>query len=335
MRAEDMEAMKSRILSFLGASEDYVSGQELCERLNVSRTAVWKVINQLRDEGYEIESVQNRGYRILKRPDVITAEEIESRLNTSWAARPVIYHESIGSTNDEARRLAEEGAGSGTLVVAEKQTDGRGRRGRSWVTPEKSAVAMSLVLRPPGLTPSHSSMLTLVMGLAVCAAIRKYPGVDAGIKWPNDVIAGGRKICGILTEMSGEVDYINYIVIGIGINTDVKAFPPELEKTAVSLHELCGEKPDRAELICGIMEEFEKFYEEFMKTQDLRALMDDYNRLLAGKGDRVRVLAPDNEHCGVSEGINADGELLVRLNDGSLERVFAGEVSVRGVYGYV
>lgn len=320
----------------LTQSDGYVSGQALCDRLGVSRTAVWKVINQLKEEGYEIESVTGKGYRITGRPDRITAEEITSRLDTDWAARPVRYFDSVDSTNNEAKRLAEQGAPEGTLVVAEEQTQGKGRRGRAWMTPTGTAIAMSLVLRPgTRLHPDRAPMLTLVMGMTVAAACREVTSAAIGIKWPNDVVSQGRKICGILTEMSCEVDFINYVVIGIGINTGIETFPPELQETAVSLHTLMGRKPDRARLIAACMKAFERYYGLFMKTQDFTLLMEEYNALLVGKGGRVRVLSPGNEFEGISEGINPMGELRVRREDGTEETVFAGEVSVRGIYGYV
>lgn len=326
--------MRSRILLALSRTDGYVSGQELCEELQVSRTAVWKVINQLKEEGYEIESVPRKGYRILERPDKITAEEVGSRLNTSWAGKNIVFFETVGSTNNEAGRLAENGAPEGTLVLAEEQNKGKGRRGRGWVTPPGSAIAMSLVVRPE-VEPSHASMVTLVMGMAVASACREFCGVDAGIKWPNDVVAGGRKICGILTEMNSQIDYINYLVIGTGINTNVENFPPELSKTAVSLHQIMGRKPDRAGLIAACMEKFEQYYERFIETQDLSLLKDEYNNLLVGIGGAVRVLAPGNEYNGISGGINSSGELMVTREDGTVEKVYAGEVSVRGIYGYV
>ncbi len=326
--------MKCSVLTALSRADGFVSGQELCDELQVSRTAVWKVINQLKEEGYEIESVPRKGYRILHRPDVVTAEEVESRLQTKWVGRPVRYCAVTDSTNNEARRLAEAGAPSGTLVVAEEQNQGKGRRGRSWMMAPGSAVAMTLLLRPE-IAPTHASMLTLVMGVAVARACKIFCGVETKIKWPNDVVAAGRKLCGILTEMSSEIDYINYLVIGAGINTYVRDFPEELAKKAVSLHELTGSRPDRAGLIAECMRQFELCYEEFLKTQDLSGLKDEYNALLAGIGGRVRVLEPGNEYDGVSEGINEHGELLVRRDDGKIEEVYAGEVSVRGIYGYV
>ncbi|MCC8103199.1 MAG: biotin--[acetyl-CoA-carboxylase] ligase [Clostridiales bacterium] len=332
--------MKTKILSMLSDQDHYVSGQALCEQLQVSRTAVWKTMNQLREDGYEIESVPSKGYRITKRPDRITSEEIISRLHSRWAAQQVYYYESTDSTNNEARRLAEKGAVSGTLVVAEEQVQGKGRRGRSWVTPAGTAIAMSLLLRPgqfeqTRLQPDHAPMLTLVMGMAVAAACREVCGVEVGIKWPNDVVADGKKICGILTEMSCEMDYINYVVIGIGINTGIEQFPPELSQRAISLHILMGCRPDRAKLIDACMEKFEQYYDRFMRTQDFTSLLDEYNDCLLGKGDRVRVLSSEREFEGVSCGINTRGELMVRREDGTMEQIFAGEVSVRGIYGYV
>lgn len=326
--------MKSKILRALSHAEDYVSGQELCEALHVSRTAVWKTINQLKEEGYEIESATRRGYRITGRPDVITAGEVKSRLDTEWIGKEIHFFEVTDSTNNEAGRLAENGAPHGTLVLAEKQEKGKGRRGRQWVTPARSAVSMSLILRPQ-IAPPCASMLTLVMGLAVAYGCRDCCGVQAKIKWPNDIVVDGKKICGILTEMSSEIDYIRHIVIGAGINTCVENFPPELQKTAVSLHQLTGSRPDRAALIAACMKRFEEFYAVFLQTQDLSGLREPYNALLAGLGNEVRVLEPGSEYSGRSEGINARGELQVRRADGSLTEVYAGEVSVRGVYGYI
>lgn len=326
--------MKSKILAALGQADDYVSGQELCGMLHVSRTAVWKVINQLKEDGYEIESVPRRGYRIHSRPDRISAEEVKSRLDTNWIGGDIRFYETIDSTNNEARRLAEQGASCGTLVLAEKQQSGKGRRGRSWMTQSGSAIAMSLVLRPK-LPPTCASMVTLVMGLAVAKACQEYCGVDAKIKWPNDIVVEGKKICGILTEMSSEIDYINYVVIGTGINTKVEQFPPELVQTAASLHQIMGRQADRAGLIAACMQKFEQYYEKFEIQQDLSLLMEEYNMLLAGKNGEVRVLEPGNEYRGISEGINSLGELQVRKEDGTVESVYAGEVSVRGIYGYV
>ena len=325
--------MKGEILHILRNQEGYVSGQELCEKFGVSRTAVWKAIHQLKTEGYEIEAVTNKGYRIVACPDVISAEEVKSLLDTRWAGQEIAYYSVVDSTNNKAKRMAEEGALHGTLVLADEQTGGRGRRGRGWKTPPKSGIAMTLIIRPK-LLPEKASMITLVMGMAVASACRELLGLPAGIKWPNDVVINGRKICGILTEMSAEMDDIHYLVIGSGINVNMEEFPEEIREVATSLSIQAGHPVNRAEVICCCMKYFERYYETFMETEDLTGLMDAYNGMLVNMDAEVRVLEPGNEYCGVSMGINSRGELLVKRDKDTVEEVFAGEVSVRGVYGY-
>lgn len=326
--------MKKEILSALRGSGDYVSGQELCEKLQVSRTAVWKVIKQLQEEGYEIKAVPNRGYRIVGSPDVVSAEEIESRLRTSWAGHPVRYFDEVASTNQTAKQLGEEGAPEGTLVVADRQNHGKGRAGRVWEMKPGTAIAMTLLLRPK-LPPNRISMVTLVMGMAVACACRELYDLPVGIKWPNDVVTGGRKLSGILTEMSTELMAVNYVVIGVGINVNIREFPEEIRQTATSLELELGHETNRAELITSCMNDFERFYEKFLQAGDLSLLMETYNELLLNRGRAVRVLEPGNEYTGTALGINKEGELLVRREDGTVTAVYAGEVSVRGVYGYV
>ncbi len=326
--------MKRAILTALQRTEDYVSGQELCSWLGVSRTAVWKVINQLKEDGYEIESVPHKGYRILHSPDYVTAEQVGSLLRTVWAGGEIHYFETTDSTNNEARKLAEQGAPHGTLVLADFQESGKGRRGRAWSAPKGTSVMMSLVVRP-SLPPERASMMTLLMGMAVSAAVRGLCGLEVSIKWPNDVVADRKKICGILTEMSCEIDYINYLVIGTGINVNLDEFPEDLRQKASSIHLLTGEKVSRAALAAFCLKKFEYYYGRFMETQDMSLLQEEYNDLLAGKDGAVRVLEPGHEYDGVSRGINERGELLVESGDGTVRQVYAGEVSVRGIYGYV
>lgn len=327
------DSRKSAILAALRRTDGYVSGQELCDCFKISRTAVWKIMNQLKEEGYEIESVSRKGYRILSWPDCITAERVGGMMETSWAGRYLKYFDVTGSTNNEARKLAEHDAPHGTLVLADCQQHGKGRRGRAWTTPPGTSIAMSLIVRPQ-IRPDHASMMTLVMGLAIAAACREMCQIETHIKWPNDIVVNGKKICGILTEMSSEIDYINYLVIGAGINVNLTDFPEELKSMATSLCLEAGEKTDRAALVAESMKQFENYYEKFLETQDMALLRDEYNGLLAGKDAPVRVLEPGNEHCGISRGINDRGELLVELEDGTVEAVYAGEVSVRGIYGY-
>ncbi len=329
-----MTMEKKDILSALREKDGYTSGQELCERFGVSRTAVWKKINQLKEEGYEIEAVSNKGYRIIKSPNAITAEEVEAYLSTRWIGRPTEYFSLIDSTNNYCKKRAEEGAPEGLLVLADEQTAGKGRRGRSWATPPGTAIAMTLLLRPT-VRPERISMVTLLTGMALTAACRKLYDLPVGIKWPNDVVVDGKKISGTLTEMSAEMSTVHYIVVGTGINVNVETFPEELSATATSILLETGKQQNRAQLAAETMNYFEQYYEKFLQTEDLSLLKEEYDGMLLNLGRQVRVLEPNQEYSGISEGIDSLGELLVRREDGSLEKVYAGEVSVRGVYGYV
>lgn len=326
--------MKSEILTLLRERKDYVSGQELCERFGVSRTAVWKAIGQLKKEGYHIEAVQNRGYLLVEEQELFGQYELESRMDTKWAGHPITCYDVLDSTNLQAKLDAERGAGQGTLVVADMQTAGRGRRGRTWSSPPGTNVYFTLILKPE-LTPDKASMLTPVMGLAAAEGIRRTCGLEAQIKWPNDIVINGKKVCGMLAEMSLERDFIHYIVIGVGINVGLQEFPEEIAVTATCLQQECGKKVPRAELIANIMRAFEEYFEVFLKRGDFSGLMGQYNRLLANNGREVKVLDPKGEFQGIARGINELGELLVEKGDGSVMAVYAGEVSVRGIYGYV
>lgn len=326
--------MKAEILSLLRESGTYVSGQELCERFGVSRTAVWKAINQLKKEGYCIEAVQNKGYLLVQEDEVFGQNELESRMQTKWAGHPVTFYSQINSTNLQAKLDAENGAEQGALVVADMQTAGRGRRGRSWCSPAGTNVYFTLLLKPE-YAADKASAVTLVMAMAVVEGIRETCGVEAGIKWPNDIVIGGKKVCGMLTEMSVERDYIHYVVIGVGVNVGLQEFAPEIAATATSLQQECDRKVPRAALTANIMKAFEKYYQTFLETLDMSGLLEDYNRLLVNRGKEVRVLDPKGEFTGISRGINRLGELLVERSDGNVEPVYAGEVSVRGIYGYI
>lgn len=326
--------MKTEILRCLRETDGYVSGQELCERLKVSRTAVWKVIRQLQAEGYEIDAVRNKGYCLKESGDAYTQEELQSVMSSRWAGRNLFFLEEVDSTNNMARTLAEQGAPEGTLVVTANQTAGKGRRGRSWTAPRGSSIAMSILLRPE-FAPERASMLTLVAAMAVARGIREVTGIAAGIKWPNDIVADGRKLCGILTEMSTEIECIRYVVIGIGINVSIREFPEELRSTATSLELCTGAPVKRALLIDACMRAFEDCYEKFLKTLDLTLLQEEYNQELVNVEREVRVLTPAGDYSGISHGVNREGELIVELADGEIRNVVSGEVSVRGIYGYV
>ncbi len=326
--------LKSEVLRLLKCADGYISGQAICGELEVSRTAVWKVIRQLRSEGYVIRAVQNKGYYLLEKPDVLSKEELEGAIDSEWAGKTVYYYSVTDSTNSCIKALAETGAKQGTLVVADMQSAGKGRRGRSWYSEAGSGVWMSILLRPE-FEPNQASMITLVAALAAAKAIRDVSGLDARIKWPNDIVINGKKVCGILTEMSLEADYIRYVVCGIGINVNHKEFPEDIRATATSLMLESGEKVSRIQLISELWKHFEKYYELFCADGDLKHLKAEYNSILVNKDKQVRVLEPKGEWSGKATGINNKGELLVETEDGSVNKVYSGEVSVRGIYGYI
>lgn len=330
--------LKAEILNTLKNTKDYVSGQELCDKFNVSRTAIWKNINSLKEEGYDIEAVRNKGYYLRETADVLNENEIRSFLNTEWNAREIYYYKETDSTNTRAKELFRKGAAHGTLVVADGQTQGRGRMGRVWESPEGESIYMTTLLKPQ-IHPVEASMLTLVMALSLVRTFQELYGIEAGpegiqIKWPNDIVLKKKKITGILTEMSADMDEVHYVIIGTGINMNITQIPEELQEKATSLLLGTGKKLKRSQVIGKAMEYFEQDYEKFVTTHDLRLLREDYEKFLVNKDAQVRVLDPKGEYTGIARGINDKGELLIEKN-GEILTVYAGEVSVRGIYGYV
>ena len=245
----------------------------------------------------------------------------------------IIHCQVTGSTNADAAKAASEGAPEGTLIVADRQEAGRGRKGRSWSSPEGCNLYCSLLLRPE-YRPEQACMVTLVMALAVSEAIHELE-MDAWIKWPNDIVISGKKVCGILTEMSLVQGNIAHVVVGTGINVNQTEFPEEIRETATSLKIQSGHEADREKLLARVMEYFEKYYDTFLRDGDLSGLQELYEKRLVNRNQTVRVLDPAGEFEGTAIGINHLGELLVEKEDGTVEAVYAGEVSVRGVYGYV
>ena len=330
--------MKTEILKLLRETDGYVSGQQISRQFGVSRTAVWKVIRQLQEDGYQVEAVRNKGYHIVDSPDVMTKEELASLMKTRWAGRNILYYDVTDSTNLRIKQAGDEGAPHGTLAVADRQTAGRGRRGRTWESPAGSSIYMSILLRPE-IAPNKASMLTLVMALNVVEGIREcvgsgedIPGIQ--IKWPNDIIINGKKLAGILTEMSSQIDYINHVTVGVGINVNMTEFPEEIADTATSLRLECGHTVKRASLIAAVMERLEENYEIFLETEDLSGLLGRYSALLVNRDRDVLIIGQKEKYQAHAIGIDNTGELIVRREDGSIEKINAGEVSVRGVYGY-
>lgn len=245
-----------------------------------------------------------------------------------------VNYKEIDSTNLEAARLAMDGAAEGTLVVSKVQTAGRGRRGRQWDSPEGEAIYMSLVLRPQ-TTADKISGITLVMALSVAQALERIGVKGSRIKWPNDIVLEGKKLCGILTELHMESGSISDVIVGVGVNVNQESFSPEITDIATSIFAVTGQKIEKEILIDAVMKAFERNYDIYQQTYDMTNLIEDYHAFLANRNQKVRVLDPKGEYEGIALGINLRGELLVSKQDDTIETVYAGEVSVRGIYGYI
>ncbi|MFZ5967925.1 MAG: biotin--[acetyl-CoA-carboxylase] ligase [Bacillota bacterium] len=329
--------MKKKILEALKQGKDsYISGEELSDHIGVTRTAVWKHIKQLKEEGYEIESSSRKGYRLVSEPDSLDAKALQIELNTTVIGREIYHFESIDSTNNKAKLLASEGAAEGTVVIAEEQTLGRGRLGRHWVSPKSTGIWMSIILRP-NIEPTDAAKITLLTAAAVALAMKKTLECQPGIKWPNDIILEKRKICGILTEMSSELNSVNYLVVGIGINAnmDAETFPEDIRKVATSISSCLGKEISRRELVKSIFEEFEILYLEYTRTRSMKEIVEICKAYSVTLDNRVRIISRNQEIQAYAEDLTEDGELVIRKDNGERETIISGEVSVRGILDYV
>lgn len=311
-----------------------MSGQDICDQLGVSRTAIWKNIKALKEAGYQIDSVNNKGYKLIMEPDRLSEEEIRRYKHTKWLGETVYYRDTMDSSNTQAKRLGENGAENGMLVVTDCQTAGKGRRGRSWVSPTGVNCYFTVLLRPD-IAADRASMITLVAALSLAKAIKETAQLETMIKWPNDVIANGKKLCGILTEGSTDLEYMNYVVVGIGVNCNQMQFPTDIRETASSICLETGKKVNRCQLLGNFLTHFERNYEIFLDAEDLGNLKDAYNSLLVNRGREVMIIEKDGERKATAIGIDEKGRLLVKDAAGKCETIIAGEVSVRGIYGYV
>ncbi|MBR4039433.1 MAG: biotin--[Clostridia bacterium] len=259
----------------------------------------------------------------------MTKESILTGLETAWAGCEIVYFDETDSTNRQARILAMEGAAHGTLVLADRQTAGRGRRGRGWISPAGEGIFMTLIVRPQA-RPSQAAKMSLSLALAVARAIRRETGLDARIKWPNDIVIGGRKVCGLLLEMDATAQKINSIAAGVGINVHQTRFDEEIAHTASSLDLLAGRRISRNALVRAFLAEFER-----AQTLCDEEMMCEYRGLSATIGQRVQVIALDGTYTGTAKGITQSGSLLVEDDAGALREVLAADVSVRGIMDYV
>ena len=316
--------IREKALEVLGRGET-VSGEQLAKELGVSRNAVWKVMNRLREGGYKIDAVTNRGYRLLSAPDLLCETEIRRWLTTKEMGRKLEIHELLDSTNNRAKALAAEGAPHGTAVIADSQTGGRGRRGRSFFSPEHSGIYLTVILRP-SCTPEQASLLTSMAAVATARAIEKTADADVKIKWVNDLYLGNRKICGILSEagMNMESGQLDHVAVGIGVNTARMAFPPELQEIATSVGNETGTVPDRNRLIAEILNELEKLYDE----QDSTAFLRESRRRSNVIGRDITVIEGEKRYPARAVDIDSRGRLIIETPEGRT-RLNYGEVSLR------
>lgn len=301
----------------------HISGEDISVHLGGSRASVWKYIMELRKDGYRIDAVPNLGYMLVLSPDVLFGYEIKNGLRTERIGKVDIHHyKSITSTNDEAYRLAEAGEPEGVVVIAETQIGGKGRLGRKWVSPKRSGIYMSLILRPDVETDAVPT-ITLIAALSVAKALNNIDGIDARIKWPNDIMIGSKKVCGILTEMKAQPDRVDFIVLGMGINVNTSR--GRLPDSATSIKNVTGKECDRGAIVRRVLEEFEKDYKEFQKGR-FAALRKECKKLSLILGKKVEITEHHRKIKGKAVDIDEKGALVVLERDGTLRRVFSGDV---------
>lgn len=322
--------MRKTIVELLkNAGGGFISGESIAGELGISRTAVWKHIQKLRENGYEILSRERHGYKLKDAPDLLLPSEIQIGLDTQIIGKEMHYQPSVDSTNRLAKKLAYNGAADGAIVVAEEQTGGKGRLDRNFYSPRGKGIWFSVILRP-NLLPKDAPKCTLMAAVAIAEAMKRFD-LRAEIKWPNDIMFDGRKLVGILTEMTGEIGKVTYIVIGVGINVNISRdeFPDELKDIAASLSEISGYEISRVKLFRAVLEEFDKLYREVNAAGFDKIIQrwKEYNITL-GKNIRVISAIDGKSFTGKAVDLNADGALVVETETGR-RSVYAGDVSIR------
>lgn len=321
--------MKNKVIEFLKNNQDnYVSGEEISKMLGVTRAAVWKHIKSLKDMGYNIESASKKGYKLVMSPDILTYNEIKEYLDTDFVGRNIYHFDELDSTNSYAKSVAEQLEGEGHVIITEKQINGRGRLGRQWISQNNKGIWMSIILKPK-IDIYDVSKITQVAAASVNKAINNLD-IHSLIKWPNDIIINNKKVCGILTEMNSEINIINYIIVGIGINVnhDDGDFSEEIKDIATSLKIQTHNKIKRNELVAKILNYFEEYYKEFVQGNfGVTLNMCRENSYVLHK--YINIIRNGSITVAKAIDINDNGELVVEYNDGNVDTVLSGEVSVR------
>ncbi len=316
------------ILKYL-IEKEYVSGEVLAQRLGVSRVAVWKQIQKLKDLGYKIISEQNLGYCLISRPDLLLPQEIQRGLNTSYIGKKIFYFPELESTNVIAKEKAllyrTEEIDEGAIVIAEKQNAGKGRLGRKWFSPA-GGIWFSIILYPQ-LLPSYIPRITLITAVAAVKAVKICTRIEPKIKWPNDILINEKKVCGISTEMSAELDTINWIVVGIGINVNIdhKKFPEDIQENTISLKEVTGREISRVKLAQAFLREFEKYYES-LKRRESSSALSEWKSCSYTLGKKIRVDMGERIIAGEAVDINEKGALILKNENGELVEIISGTI---------
>lgn len=323
-------SVKKQLIAALTREEaDFISGQALADMIGCSRTAIWKQIEELRKTGFEIEAVRKKGYRIITTPDQLTENEILFGLETKFIGRNILHYDSLSSTQLYANEAAQAGAPDGTIVIAEEQTGGRGRMAREWHSLKEKGIWMSLIIRP-NLPPEKAPQFTLITAIAVARAIEDVTGLEPEIKWPNDILYKGKKITGILTELQGEADKINFLIIGIGINVNHAAedFPLNVREIATSLGLEKGEKISRVSLMQCILKHFEKYYQLYLEKgfAPLKIIWESY---AMGIGKAITARTISGEIVGKAIGITDDGVLKIEDAEGVIHKVYSADIEIK------
>jgi BirA family biotin operon repressor/biotin-[acetyl-CoA-carboxylase] ligase len=321
--------MRSNILDILRqANGTYVSGEDIARTMNVSRTAVWKHIRELKQAGYAIDSHSRSGYCLMETPDLLLPNEIQNGRKTKIIGKDIQYYKEVISTNNQAKFAAQQDADEGTIIVSETQSSGRGRLARGWYSPVEKGIWFSVILRPHFL-PQEAPKCTLMAAVAIAKAIATITEIQVGIKWPNDILYNKQKLVGILTEMNAEMDCINYIIIGMGINVNIQKneFPLELQQIATSLAIIKGEKISRVKLLNEILFQIETLY-NIAQAEGFVKILEEWKKYSVTLGKTVDVIGINDTFMGAAMDIDADGALLVKTETG-IKRVLAGDVSIR------
>lgn len=320
---------KDQLLSHLKKERrTWVSGESLSRELSVSRAAIWKHIRKLREEGYVIESSTNKGYLLSKDSHLLLPNEIKEDLETkTFGKKGIEYFKEIDSTNIKAKDLAEGGAPEGTVIIAEKQVMGRGRKGRTWLSPEGDGIYASLILRP-AMAPSGAPKITLMTAVAVAEALLSLVQIKITIKWPNDIMVRGKKLAGILTEIATDMDAVNYIIVGLGlnVNTPLQNLSEELKDRATSIYIETGEPLSRTRLVRAYLEYFEKYYEMF-KANNFTPIMNRWKQLSNIIGQKITVDVIGRKHVGEVTDIDDEGVLILKDDEGGYQRIFSGDIT--------